>query len=61
MSSVAMFKLFLTGYAIVGILYVCVTTGAFSREQQNWWASLSDRNKAIFVSGIAATVIQSFL
>ena len=60
-TNLAMFKLFLTSYAVVGISYVCLGSGAFSREQENWWASLSPMKKGIFISGIAATLLQSFL
>ncbi|MBW2290514.1 MAG: hypothetical protein JRG80_14825 [Deltaproteobacteria bacterium] len=61
MSNLAVFKLFLTGYAVIGIAYVCIGSGAFSREQENWWAGLPQLKKGIFLSGIAATVLQSFL
>ena len=61
MSNIQVLKLFLTGYAIVGIAYVCIGSGAFSREQENWWGGLPDKKKAIFVSAIAATLLQSFL
>lgn len=60
-TNLAVFKLFLTGYAVVGIAYVCLGSGAFSREQDNWWGSLPAMKKGIFISGIAATLIQSFL
>jgi len=60
-TGIAMFKLFLTGYAIVGIAYVCIGSGAFSSEQQNWWGSLPQMKKNIFISAIAATVLQSFI
>jgi hypothetical protein len=60
-SNLAVFKLFLTGYAVIGIAYVCIGSGAFSREQENWWASLPQLKKSIFISAIAATLLQSFL
>jgi hypothetical protein len=60
-SNLAVLKLLLTGYAVVGIAYVCVGSGVFSREQENWWGSLPVKKKAIFASAIAATLLQSFL
>jgi len=60
-SNLAAFKLFLTGYAVVGIAYVCIGSGAFSREQDNWWGSLPQLKKGIFISAIAATVLQTFI
>jgi hypothetical protein len=59
-SEIALVKLFLTGYAIVGIAYVCVGSGVFSREQTDWWGSLPQMKKGIFLSAIAATLLQSF-
>jgi hypothetical protein len=60
-SNLAVLKLFLTGYAVVGITYVCIASGAFSGEQENWWGSLPQMKKGIFVSAIAATLLQSFI
>ena len=60
-SNLAALKLFLTGYAVVGIAYVCIGSGAFSREQEDWWGSLPNKKKAIFASAIAVTLLQSFL
>ena len=60
-SNLAAFKLFLTGYAVVGIAYVVVGSGAFSGEQENWWANLPQLKKGIFISAIAATLLQTFL
>jgi len=60
-SSLAAFKLFLTGYAIVGIAYVCIGSGAFSLEGENWWGSLPRMKQGIFISAIAATLLQSLL
>jgi hypothetical protein len=60
-SNLAVFKLFLTAYAVVGIAYACIGSGAFSREQENWWGSLPRLKQGILVSAIAATLLQSFL
>jgi len=60
-TGIALFKLFLTGYAVVGIAYVCIGSGAFSSEQDNWWGSLPQVKKNIFISAIAATILQSFI
>ena len=60
-SNLAVFKLFLTSYAVVGIAYVCIGSGAFSGETENWWGNLPRLKKGIFISGIAATLLQSFL
>jgi hypothetical protein len=61
LSNLAVFKLFLTGYAVVGIAYVCIGSGAFSGEQDNWWGNLPRMKQGIFISAIAATLLQSFL
>jgi hypothetical protein len=60
-SNLAAFKLFLTGYAVVGIAYVCIGSGAFSGEQDNWWGSLPQLKKGIFISAMGATLLQTFL
>jgi hypothetical protein len=60
-TNLAVFKLFLTGYAVVGIGYVCIGSGAFSGEQDGWWGSLPQMKKGIFISAIAATLLQSFI
>jgi len=60
-SNLAAFKLFLTAYAVVGVAYVCIGSGVFSGEQENWWANLPQLKKGIFISAIAATVLQTFI
>jgi hypothetical protein len=60
-SEIAIVKLFLTGYAIVGIAYTCVGSGVFDREQTDWWGSLPQKKKGIFISAIAATIVQGFI
>lgn len=61
MSALSMFKLFLTGYAVVGIAYVCLSSGALRSETENWWADLPQFKKVIFGSGLGATLLQTFL
>ena len=61
MSEIAIVKLFLTGYAIVGIAYACVGSGVFDREQTDWWGSLPQKKKGIFIRAIAATIVQGFI
>ena len=61
MMTLATLKLFLTGFAIVGIGYVCVGSGLFDKARVNWWGSLPGHKKAIFASAIAATLLQGFL
>ena len=61
MTALAMLKLFLTGFAIVGIGYVCVGSGLFDKATENWWGSLPGHKKAIFTGAIAATLLNGFL
>lgn len=61
MSALAIFKLLLTAYAVVGIAYACIGSGVFSAENESWWASLPQFKKLIFGSAIGATLLQTFL
>jgi len=54
-------RIFLVSVAIGGVVYACVGTGAFSREQANWWDGLSKHKKIAFGGGIAATLLQTFI
>lgn len=54
-------RIFLVSVAIGGILYACLDTGLFSREQTNWWGELPKPKKIAFSAGMAATVLQSFI
>jgi hypothetical protein len=60
-TALAVFKLFLTGYAVVGIGYVCIGSGMFRSENENWWASLPRFKRVIFGSALGATLLQTFL
>ncbi len=61
MTPPAMLKLFLTGFAIVGVVYACIGSGIFQKANENWWGSLPKHKKAIFASAVGATLLQSFL
>ena len=61
MSALTLFKLFLTGFAVVGIAYACIGSGMFRSENESWWASLPQHKKVIFGSAIGATLLQTFL
>ena len=56
-----LFKFFLTGFAVVGIAYVCIGSGVFRSDNQNWWAGLPQHKKVIFGSALGATLLQTFL
>jgi hypothetical protein len=57
----AQIQLFLTAFAIGGILYVCLGSGVFDKENTNWWGSLPKHKQAIVIGAIAATLLQTFL
>ena len=61
MLGVVEIKLFLTGFAIVGIAYVCVGSGLFDKTNESWWANLPAQKKLIFGCALGATLLQSFL
>lgn len=54
-------RLALVTFAIVGIAYVCIGSGAFSGEKSDWWGELPKQKKNIFIAAIAATILQTFL
>ncbi|MBW2267047.1 MAG: hypothetical protein JRH16_00625 [Deltaproteobacteria bacterium] len=61
MSGLNALRLFLVTFAILGIVYAISGTGAFSRDQPNWWGELPKHKKIVFSAAIAATLLQSFL
>ncbi len=54
-------RLILVTISIGGIIYACVGTGVFSREQTNWWDELPKPKKIAAGAAIAATILQTFL
>lgn len=60
-SDLALFKLFLSGFAVAGIVYVCVGSGVFQKANENWWGSLPKRKKMILAGALAATLLQTLL
>ena len=52
-------RLTLVTCALVGIVYACSGSGAFSKG--DWWKNLPQTKKLAFGVAIAATVLQSFL
>ncbi len=61
MDSLYALRILLVSVAIGGIMYASLNTGLFSREQTNWWSELPKHKKIAFGTGIAATVLQTFI
>jgi hypothetical protein len=60
-TGLAVFKLCLTGFAVVGIAYVCIGSGVIRRDHQNWWAGLPRHKQLIFIGALGATLLQVLL
>ncbi len=61
MDTLSVIKLGLTGFGIVGIVYVCASAGLMGGGEDGWWEGLSKQKKIVFAAAIAATVLQTFL
>ncbi len=61
METLSVIKLGLTGFGVVGLVYVCFSAGFLGGGETGWWEGLPKQKKIIFIAAIAATVLQTFL
>jgi hypothetical protein len=54
-------RLFLSVFAVVGILYAWIGSGMLQKSNRDWWNELPQTKRVVFVLAIAATVAQAIL
>jgi len=54
-------RVFLSIFAVLGIVYVWAGSGMMAKSNRDWWSELPQGKRIIFILAITATLLQMFM